>query len=60
MTIPYYHVPIIVTVVEDHVCNHGDLCNNTMTVKVGSQYDVTPYIALRRLHVDTRRNATQH
>ena len=60
MTIPYYYVPLIVTVVEDHVmCNHGNLCNNKMTVKVGSQYDATPYVALRRLHINTRHNATQ-
>ena len=29
------------------------------SLMVGSQYDATPYIALRRLRVDTRRNATQ-
>ena len=29
-------------------------------LKVGSQYDAIPYVALHRLHVDTRCNATQH
>ena len=28
-------------------------------IKVGTQYDATPYVAFRRLRVDTRHNAKQ-
>ena len=38
-------------------------CDNPLLLihllKVGSQYDATPYVALHRLRIDTRRNAVQ-